>query len=1127
MFQHFLAKERHSTYNIHKGSPYKLGLLRSHVEPMGRATNGRNFGQIVLEHRFATPEQVNECLTIQSQVRAMGIAPKNLGEILLEKNYITKEQAAAVLRMQGQEGPQTQIPGYEIIVKLGQGAMGAVFKARQVSMDRLVALKVLAPRFAKDTAFVTRFVREARTVAKLHHQNIISGIDVGEHEGIHYFVMEYVDGETVGSLLRKSGAMPEKQALNIALQITKALDHANANSMVHRDIKPDNIMLTCDGVAKLCDLGLARQEGIDASLTQAGQTVGTPHYISPEQASGEKDIDIRSDIYSLGATLYHMILGSTPYPPGTASVVMAKHLTELVPPLKDRQPGVSAAVSEVVAKMMKKNRAERYQTPAELLTDISNILEDYPPAHVKVEMPRLIVKKPPVVPHAAGKDGQRDTYRRSRSAGGILVGVVSILVVASAGYLANRFLRDGEKSATGGGPPVVEKKEEKKPPQDEPAGNAAIDRELDRKAKEELDAILARQSRMAADLTQMATVEARFDEFLNRYEGTKWEVEGLNAQQKFRQECEGLADAAMAALLAKVKPFEESGRLHEASLLFDEFPKEFLKTGVMQRGLTEKTRLLEAINSRFSADLAAVEELLQKKEFDRALAILEAVKVYSSPKFASEADSKAKVVENEKQAYASSIRTRAQELYTAFQKELWSLLDRKKKDYAAAKHLAEGAFKNPEMAFMKSEIREDLRDVDSLIEFWRDVERGIDKCVATKEVVQLLMFKDFMGKLVRKDKKIYFETSVGGGSSFMALDLDRLKDEDIFFFTGKVIPTDDGPGRLKIGLYCFYAGNFKKAKECFQKAAEKGEVRANVYLERIQAAAISEEDGKACALFAEAQDLIKAQKFAEAHKILSELIAQRADLPFVKEKLEEIKKLIADIEAKMAAADAHPLQKLVKGKVKKLPGDRVEVFYDFSKEDQMSDWEPGQSLGGGGGEWRRGEDRSGLLGENCSRPFYWKTPTVGDVAIEVSVTVIDDRNVGLTICDDKQGRAYLGALGMELPRIDERFMNFSPNVLMKTNLRRGFDPTALRELGGRTTPRLVRGATLVLKLQKVGKQVAFAAGADVIANTTDTEFTRGFISLWLLNSSAFFNSVKITCTIDPEWLKGPSEQPPR
>ncbi|MDQ7778401.1 MAG: protein kinase, partial [Planctomycetota bacterium] len=184
---------------------------------MEKSTETLSFGQLVVKHKFASTEQVNECVAIQSQMRAMGVVPKNLGEILLEKNYISRDQSLAILRLQGQEGPQTKIPGYDILSKLGQGAMGSVFKGKQVSMDRFVAIKVLAPRFARDAAFVARFVREARAVAKLHHQNIITGIDVGEHAGINYFVMEFVDGETVGSMLKKSGAMPEKQALNIVL----------------------------------------------------------------------------------------------------------------------------------------------------------------------------------------------------------------------------------------------------------------------------------------------------------------------------------------------------------------------------------------------------------------------------------------------------------------------------------------------------------------------------------------------------------------------------------------------------------------------------------------------------------------------------------------------------------------------------------------------------------------------------------------------------------------------------------------------------------------------------------------------------------------------------------------------
>ena len=208
-----------------------------------------------------------------------------------------------------------QIPGYLLLEKLGQGAMGVVYKARQVSMDRLVAVKVLHPRLAADPEFLRRLTREAHVAAKLSHNNIVQAIDVGSAGPLHYFVMELVEGKTIRQELDAGKVYGEREALEIVIQIAQALGHASKRGLVHRDVKPANIVLTADGVAKLADLGMARDA---ADLTQVkrerGLAIGTPYYIAPEQVRGRDDIDVRADLYSLGATLYHMTTGRPPFP---------------------------------------------------------------------------------------------------------------------------------------------------------------------------------------------------------------------------------------------------------------------------------------------------------------------------------------------------------------------------------------------------------------------------------------------------------------------------------------------------------------------------------------------------------------------------------------------------------------------------------------------------------------------------------------------------------------------------------------------------------------------------------------------------------------------------------------------
>jgi tRNA A-37 threonylcarbamoyl transferase component Bud32 len=267
-----------------------------------------------------------------------------------------------------------KIPGYEILDLLGKGGMGAVYKARQKSLDRIVALKVLAPDIARDETYLKRFTTEARALARLNHENIIAGIDVGEANGYRYFAMEYVEGESLAALIEREGALSEKRALTIAMQIARALAHADKNGLVHRDVKPQNVMIGRSDVAKLCDLGLAMTADERKEARDRGQSIGTPHYISPEQARGEHRVDIRSDIYSLGATLYHAVTGETPFSGSSPMVLMTKHLTEDPVAPRKRNPRVGKALDALIVKMLAKEKERRYQTPTELLEDMERIL---------------------------------------------------------------------------------------------------------------------------------------------------------------------------------------------------------------------------------------------------------------------------------------------------------------------------------------------------------------------------------------------------------------------------------------------------------------------------------------------------------------------------------------------------------------------------------------------------------------------------------------------------------------------------------------------------------------------------------------------------------------------------------
>ncbi len=257
---------------------------------------------------------------------------------------------------------------YEILDQLGGGGMAIVHKGKDTLLNRLVTIKILRPEYTSDEDFVKRFRREAQAIASLSHPNIVSIYDVGQEEKIHYLVMEYVEGDNLKNLIRGQGTLTPGRALEIARQVSEALQHAHENNIVHRDVKPQNILITSGGRAKLTDFGIAR-EATTATLTQTDTIVGSVHYLSPEQARGET-AGPRSDIYSLGIVLYEMVTGSLPFQGDTPIGVALKHIQETPPSPSSLNPVVSPALENVIFRAMAKIPAERYETAREMASDL-------------------------------------------------------------------------------------------------------------------------------------------------------------------------------------------------------------------------------------------------------------------------------------------------------------------------------------------------------------------------------------------------------------------------------------------------------------------------------------------------------------------------------------------------------------------------------------------------------------------------------------------------------------------------------------------------------------------------------------------------------------------------------------
>ena len=253
---------------------------------------------------------------------------------------------------------------YALERELGRGGMAVVYLAHDLRHDRPVALKVLLPELAA-TLGPDRFQREIRLAARLQHPHILTVHDSGEDAGRLWFTMPFVEGESLRDRLRRERQLPVDDALRIATEAARALDYAHHHGVVHRDIKPENILLTGDGSTLVADFGIARALGGDDGLTQTGFAVGTPAYMSPEQAAGDKTLDARTDVYSLASVLYEMLAGEAPYTGPTAQAIAAKRLTEPPPSVRAVRPNVPAAVDDAIRRALASVAADRFATAAQ------------------------------------------------------------------------------------------------------------------------------------------------------------------------------------------------------------------------------------------------------------------------------------------------------------------------------------------------------------------------------------------------------------------------------------------------------------------------------------------------------------------------------------------------------------------------------------------------------------------------------------------------------------------------------------------------------------------------------------------------------------------------------------------
>ncbi len=587
--------------------------------------------------------------------------------------------------------PPAVVGDFELLDRIGQGAMGTVFRARQRSMDRTVAVKLLLPRLAGDAAYVQRFFREARAAARLNHPNIVLALTVGEDHGFYYFAMEYVEGHTV-SLLLKAGPLEERRALEIALQIARALDYAwSRERIVHRDIKPGNILITPEGAAKLADLGLAHEASAETegALEAEGKILGTPAYMAPEQILRKPDLDVRCDLYALGATLFHMATGRTPFEGGSTKAILARQLREPAPDPRELRPGLSDNTAYILENLLAKDRDERYPDAQALAADIERALrgDSLRPRHA----PRM--------------------RRAPRSSGlssaivvlAVLLGLIGIAVA----ILADRMRGDGGGHTKGPAPPPV-------PPPVESHLAAAERAWADAAAHAD-----AHPADLEGAIARLRAVERQFPDtpFRERAAARRLLLEG---------ELDKKAQQALSALVDRAEALARETRYADAFALLAKPPAELAAGPWPGRLAAARATVERKAAEAFRAALARADALAERGELDDALRACDAAGASLPDPWRDEVAARVAAVRRRQQDLADRERAVREAAQLRLLAEALDLYRARK--YAEAAELLKARLPAAP-AEHRAELEAELAEAANLQDFWARAELGAQQAI--------------------------------------------------------------------------------------------------------------------------------------------------------------------------------------------------------------------------------------------------------------------------------------------------------------------------------------------------------------------------------------------------------------
>jgi len=563
------------------------------------------FIELAIAKGYLDRAHAEEALSVQSATAQDGAGRRLLAQILEEEGWMTAEQVREVSSQIEEGGIRTgRIEGYRLLAKVGQGGMATIYKAVREVTGETVALKVLPRRMAQKTDFIERFLRESRAATRIVSEHIVRTLDVGFSGGYFYFAMEFVDGESVDTTLSIDGVIGEAKALRIVHQIAQALRDEESAKMLHRDIKPGNILVSKEGVAKLTDFGLARDIR-EESVTQTGMTLGTPNYMSPEQTLARKALDIRSDIYSLGATFYHMVTGSVPFRGETSIETMVKHLGEPLVPPRERRPELSEVCNAVILKMLEKNRDDRYGTARELIEDLELVMAGQAPKHAQVASARALRHEAEPAPPPTR--ARRLAGLRSRQSWVLWIEIGTVLFLAAIAGLVVYGLLAPEKE------PGAERGGQRPLTAADRAAESALD---DAKRFAEKN-----PAELAAIAHRLAAVKREYEKTAAGAEADRLAGEARSRLAAATGQALAECDKAAAALMAQ-------DRFGEAEQAYEKFPQPLRTPETAERLESARQDVAKRASGRFLALKRQAEDLMNKGQWAEARKLIEPARLF-------------------------------------------------------------------------------------------------------------------------------------------------------------------------------------------------------------------------------------------------------------------------------------------------------------------------------------------------------------------------------------------------------------------------------------------------------------------------------------------------------------------